>query len=76
MSTMSPQSEASPRTPTFAKTLAFDLQINRVHSLLIVNMSAKFEEDAHNDLVYRFQKSKRGTQTGGLPDKTTAEYIY
>ena len=32
-------------------TLTFDLQINRVQPLTMVNMSAKFDKEIHNGLV-------------------------
>ena len=32
-------------------TLTFDIQSNRVHPFVIVNMSGKFDEDVHNSLV-------------------------
>ena len=44
-----------PAHPTFVNdalvTFTFDLQNNRVQPLTMVNMSAKFDEEAHNGLV-------------------------
>ena len=52
------QSVASPRPPTLFNDAHRDLhlwhvtsKINRVHPLTMVNMSAKFDKEAHNHLV-------------------------
>ena len=49
-------------------TLTFDLtsKINRVHPLIILNMTAKLDEEAHNGLVsIVFTRSNRDGHTDG-----------
>ena len=56
-------------------------KINRVHPLVIVNMSAKFDEDVHNSLVaMAFTKIRPDARTDWLTDArtdgTTAALLY
>ena len=52
-------------------------KINRVHPLVIVNMSAKFDEDVHNSLVaIPFTRIRRDTLTDAQTDGTTAALLY
>ena len=56
-------------------------KINRVHPLVIVNMSAKFDEDMHNNLVaIVFTRIRRDAhmdgRTEGHTDGTTAALLY
>ena len=59
------QSIASLSTTTFADDLdLMTSKINRVHSLIKLSMSSKFNEDAHNSFVsIMLIKSERNTQT-------------
>ena len=50
---------------------------NKVHPLAMVNMSAKFDEEAHNGLVpIMFIRSKRDACTHGRTDRNTAALVY
>ena len=52
-------------------------KINRVYPLIKINMSAKFNEDAHKDIVsIAFTRSSLGTQTHWLKHGTTAVLLY
>ena len=52
-------------------------KINRVHPLVIVNMSAKFDEDVHNSLVaIVFTRIRHDALTDARTDGTTAALLY
>ena len=52
--------------------MTFDFLITRVHSLVIMNMSAKFDEDTNNVLVYiLYTKLKCYKCTHGVTEGTT-----
>ena len=52
-------------------------KINSIHPFIMVNMSAKFDEESHKGLVsIMYTMSKRNRHTHGRTERTTAALLY